>query len=173
MANWKLTAEDRLEIQELYSRYAWGIDLADAEDEVGVVVGVELQDLEEAADVRLSLVFPLVHDEVVHQVLAAVPPVLPVVPKRLEVLEDRLVPLHPALPQVIEPGVLGECGQCHLGIGQIDAPGIAGVEFLDLQPVLGGELPIGHVSVLRPVFRDDGRSGCRRLRRAASSAPCA
>ena len=31
MANWKLTAEDRLEIQELYSRYAWGIDLADAD----------------------------------------------------------------------------------------------------------------------------------------------
>ena len=28
---WKLTAEDRLEIQELYSRYAWGIDLADAD----------------------------------------------------------------------------------------------------------------------------------------------
>jgi hypothetical protein len=28
---WKLTAEDRLEIQELYARYAWGIDLADAE----------------------------------------------------------------------------------------------------------------------------------------------
>ena len=27
--SWKLTAEDRLEIQELYSRYAWGIDLAD------------------------------------------------------------------------------------------------------------------------------------------------
>ena len=31
MPNWKLTAEDRLEIQELYSRYAWGIDLADAD----------------------------------------------------------------------------------------------------------------------------------------------
>lgn len=29
MANWKLTAEDRLEIQELFARYAWGIDLAD------------------------------------------------------------------------------------------------------------------------------------------------
>jgi hypothetical protein len=28
---WKLTAEDRLEIQELYARYAWGIDLADEE----------------------------------------------------------------------------------------------------------------------------------------------
>jgi hypothetical protein len=31
MANWRLSAEDRLEIQELYARYAWGIDLADAE----------------------------------------------------------------------------------------------------------------------------------------------
>jgi len=29
MANWSLSALDRLEIQELYSRYAWGIDLAD------------------------------------------------------------------------------------------------------------------------------------------------
>lgn len=29
MAVWKLTAEDRCEIQELYARYAWGIDLAD------------------------------------------------------------------------------------------------------------------------------------------------
>lgn len=29
MPNWKLSAEDRLEIQELYARYAWGIDLAD------------------------------------------------------------------------------------------------------------------------------------------------
>lgn len=29
--SWRLTAEDRLEIQELYARYAWGIDLADAE----------------------------------------------------------------------------------------------------------------------------------------------
>jgi hypothetical protein len=28
-ANWQLTALDRLEIQELYSRYSWGIDLAD------------------------------------------------------------------------------------------------------------------------------------------------
>lgn len=28
---WKLSAEDRLEIQELYARYAWGIDLADEE----------------------------------------------------------------------------------------------------------------------------------------------
>jgi hypothetical protein len=31
MPDWTLTAEDRLEIQELYARYAWGIDLADAE----------------------------------------------------------------------------------------------------------------------------------------------
>lgn len=31
MPDWKLTAEDRLEIQELYARYAWGIDLADHE----------------------------------------------------------------------------------------------------------------------------------------------
>lgn len=31
MANWRLTAEDRLEIQELYARYSWGIDLADAD----------------------------------------------------------------------------------------------------------------------------------------------
>ncbi len=29
MANWKLSAEERLEIQELYARYAWGLDLAD------------------------------------------------------------------------------------------------------------------------------------------------
>ncbi|GAA3215649.1 nuclear transport factor 2 family protein [Microbacterium terregens] len=29
MANWKLTAEDRFEIEDLYARYAWGIDLAD------------------------------------------------------------------------------------------------------------------------------------------------
>jgi hypothetical protein len=29
MADWKLSAKDRLEIQELYARYAWGIDLAD------------------------------------------------------------------------------------------------------------------------------------------------
>ncbi len=28
---WQLSALDRLEIQELYARYAWGIDLADAE----------------------------------------------------------------------------------------------------------------------------------------------
>ena len=28
---WALTAEDRLEIMELYARYAWGIDLADEE----------------------------------------------------------------------------------------------------------------------------------------------
>ena len=28
---WELSALDRLEIQELYSRYAWGIDLADEE----------------------------------------------------------------------------------------------------------------------------------------------
>jgi glutathionyl-hydroquinone reductase len=28
---WQLSALDRLEIQELYSRYAWGIDLADAD----------------------------------------------------------------------------------------------------------------------------------------------
>ncbi|MGO2111908.1 MAG: nuclear transport factor 2 family protein [Pseudoclavibacter sp.] len=31
MTGWKLTADDRLEIQELYARYAWGIDLADEE----------------------------------------------------------------------------------------------------------------------------------------------
>ena len=31
MPDWKLTADDRLEIQELYARYAWGIDLADAD----------------------------------------------------------------------------------------------------------------------------------------------
>ena len=31
MAKWRLSAEDRLEIQELYARYAWGIDLADAD----------------------------------------------------------------------------------------------------------------------------------------------
>jgi len=31
MADWRLTAEDRLEIQELYARYAWGIDLADTD----------------------------------------------------------------------------------------------------------------------------------------------
>lgn len=31
MAEWQLSALDRLEIQELYSRYAWGIDLADAD----------------------------------------------------------------------------------------------------------------------------------------------
>lgn len=30
-ASWKLTAEDRLEIQEVYARYSWGIDLADEE----------------------------------------------------------------------------------------------------------------------------------------------
>ncbi|MEY2853244.1 MAG: hypothetical protein RL030_376 [Pseudomonadota bacterium] len=30
-ADWKLTALDRLEIQELFARYAWGIDLADIE----------------------------------------------------------------------------------------------------------------------------------------------
>ncbi|HTY51263.1 MAG TPA: nuclear transport factor 2 family protein [Steroidobacteraceae bacterium] len=30
-ANWSLSALDRLEIQELYARYAWGIDLGDAE----------------------------------------------------------------------------------------------------------------------------------------------
>ena len=29
MTTWKLSADDRLEIQELYARYAWGIDLAD------------------------------------------------------------------------------------------------------------------------------------------------
>ena len=29
MADWQLTALDRLEIQELYARYAWGIDTAD------------------------------------------------------------------------------------------------------------------------------------------------
>jgi hypothetical protein len=29
MANWSLSALDRLEIQEVYARYAWGIDLAD------------------------------------------------------------------------------------------------------------------------------------------------
>jgi hypothetical protein len=29
MPNWSLTALDRLEIQELFARYAWGIDLAD------------------------------------------------------------------------------------------------------------------------------------------------
>ncbi|WP_159501772.1 nuclear transport factor 2 family protein [Microbacterium sp. 18062] len=31
MTAWALTAEDRLEIIELYARYAWGIDLADEE----------------------------------------------------------------------------------------------------------------------------------------------
>ena len=31
MGDWQLSALDRLEIQELYSRYAWGIDLADAD----------------------------------------------------------------------------------------------------------------------------------------------
>jgi SnoaL-like domain len=30
-ASWSLSALDRLEIQELYARYAWGIDLGDAE----------------------------------------------------------------------------------------------------------------------------------------------
>jgi SnoaL-like domain len=29
--NWSLTALDRLEIQELFARYSWGIDLADIE----------------------------------------------------------------------------------------------------------------------------------------------
>jgi len=29
--SWTLTAEDKLEIQELYARYSWGIDLADEE----------------------------------------------------------------------------------------------------------------------------------------------
>lgn len=29
MADWSLSALDRLEIQEVYARYAWGIDLAD------------------------------------------------------------------------------------------------------------------------------------------------
>ena len=31
MTEWTLSALDRLEIQELYARYAWGIDLADKE----------------------------------------------------------------------------------------------------------------------------------------------
>jgi hypothetical protein len=31
MADWSLSALDRLEIQELYARYCWGIDLADVE----------------------------------------------------------------------------------------------------------------------------------------------
>lgn len=31
MAEWQLTALDRLEIQELYARYCWGLDLADEE----------------------------------------------------------------------------------------------------------------------------------------------
>lgn len=31
MADWQITPEDRWEIQDLYARYAWGIDLADAD----------------------------------------------------------------------------------------------------------------------------------------------
>jgi len=31
MASWKLTVEDRLAIEDLYSRYAWGLDLGDEE----------------------------------------------------------------------------------------------------------------------------------------------
>jgi hypothetical protein len=70
---------------------------ADAEHEVGVVVGVPLQDLEEAAHPRAF--GQRVHDEVVHHVLAAVPPVLPVVPQLAQVLADRRVAADLALPQ--------------------------------------------------------------------------
>src|SRR5690606_14694131 len=60
---------------------------ADAEDEIGAVIGVPLDDLEEAAHPR-----PFghrVHDEMVHHMLAAIPPVLPVIPQLAQVLADR------------------------------------------------------------------------------------
>src|SRR5690606_27476583 len=107
---------------------------ADAEHEVGLVVGVPLQDLEETTHPRA--LGPRVHDEMVHQVLAPVPPVLPVVPQLAQVLADRRVAPDRALPQVVELGVLGESGDRLLLVGQVDAPGVAREQLLDLGAVV-------------------------------------
>jgi hypothetical protein len=74
---------------------------------------------------------------VVHQVLAPVPPVLPVVPQLAQVLADRRMAAHLALPQVVELGVLGERGDRLLLVGEVDAPGVAREQLLDLGAVLG------------------------------------
>src|SRR5690606_5709466 len=108
---------------------------ADAEHEVGVVVGVPLDDLEEAPHPRAF--GQRVHDEVVHQVLAAVPPVLAIVPQLAQVLADRGVAPDLALPQVIELGALGESRDRLLLVGEVDAPGVAREQLLDLRAVLG------------------------------------
>ncbi len=53
--------------------------------------------------------------------------------------------LHPALPEVIEIGVVGEALHDQLRVCQVDAPGVFGEEFLDIEAVLDGELAgFGH-----------------------------
>src|SRR5690606_7984800 len=68
--------------------------------------------------------------------LAAVPPVLAVVPQLAQVLADRRVAFDLTLPQVVELRVLGEGGDSLLLVGEVDAPGIAGEQLLDLRAVL-------------------------------------
>src|SRR5690606_5655984 len=98
---------------------------------------VELQNLEHRADPCAFL--RRRHQEVLEQVLAAVPPVLPIVPKLLEVLEDRRVAAHLALPQVVEGAVLRETRQSQVRIGEIDAPGVAGMSFHDSAAIPRGQ----------------------------------
>src|SRR5690606_6765313 len=114
---------------------------ADAEHEVGPVFHVVLDDLEEAAYINLAMLIARLHDEMVHQVLPANPPVLPPVPQRLQVCGDGRMTLDPSLPQVVEPGVRREGGQRHVEIGQVDAPGIAGIELLYFRAVERAQLP--------------------------------
>ncbi len=76
----------------------------------------------------------------IEQVLPPVPPALPVVPQLLQILENRRVPLHPALPKVIEVAIFREARDRGLRIREIDGPRVLCEQFLDVETILDGKL---------------------------------
>src|SRR5262245_4546740 len=94
-----------LEQPHALALHAQVVARTDTEEEVRAVVHVELHDLVERLHSRAGLALGRRlrrHEEVIEEVLPAVPPALAVVPELTQVLQDRRVPLYAPLPQVIE-----------------------------------------------------------------------
>src|SRR6185436_4693603 len=115
---------------------------ADPEYEVRVVVHIVLKDLVEALHARARLTLRRLfrrHQEVVEKMLSPEPPALPLIPQRFEVLENRRMPLHAALPQVIEIGVVCKAGHRARPVGEVDRPRILGEQLEDVEPIFRRE----------------------------------
>src|ERR1035438_2179322 len=82
------------------------VPVADAKDEVRAVIYVVLQNGEKGFDLH-SLALPL-HEEVIGQMLACIPPTRTIVPEFPYRAPDGVAAVHFALPQVVERSVLGE-----------------------------------------------------------------